>query len=569
MMADKQNRAFRWATAFLRELNTCGVSHLVISPGSRSTPLTLAAAVHPGLKTHVVLDERSAGFMALGIAKQTGTPAGLICTSGTAAANYFPAVVEARHSGVPLLLLTADRPPNLRNVGASQAIDQLKLYGDYPVFFHDAGEPVLEAEDLGRLRTAASQSMRTAVKRKGPAHINFPFRKPLEPSPDCVKGVEWENQKLVTGNQIPKTTVVESTAPVPISEEIKTLLSEAERPVVIAGPHGINSKYSAAHSLANALNAPLLSEFPSSAHKNRMRGFDGYLKNEKNRTTLQPDLILRFGLQPVSKALHLYLQQHTDVPHIHFSDTEEWQDATHSVTHRVEYPGLEIDLQLDSVNTQTHWLDQWKKLDQQFIDFKVEQLEAEQRLTDGHVFHHAGLEIPAEWNIFLSNSFPVRDWMLFAGSPSHPTFVNRGASGIDGIISTAIGATIAGNRPGLLFIGDLATLHDSNALLSAKLLDQPLVVVLLNNGGGNIFRMLPIYKHKKQLYTHFFEAPQTVDFEALSDSHDLNFTSIQSIDQLGEIRWDDFTDPGIHLVECKTDSEASMKLRHELWNFSG
>jgi 2-succinyl-5-enolpyruvyl-6-hydroxy-3-cyclohexene-1-carboxylate synthase len=187
MKVKKQDRAFFWATTFLRELHACGVSQLVISPGSRSTPLTIAAYAHPGLKTHVVLDERSAAFMALGMGKSQGKPAGLVCTSGTAAANYYPAIIEARHSGVPLLVLTADRPPHLRNIGASQAIDQVKLFGDYPVFFHEAGEPVLEQQDVNRLKSVAAQSVSASLNRKGPVHINFPFRKPLEPDPGFVE----------------------------------------------------------------------------------------------------------------------------------------------------------------------------------------------------------------------------------------------------------------------------------------------------------------------------------------------------------------------------------------------
>lgn len=567
MKTDKQNKAFFWATTFLRELHAHGISQLVISPGSRSTPLTVAAAVHPGFTTHTVLDERSAGFIALGIAKASGIPAGLICTSGTAAANYFPAIIEARHSGVPMLLLTADRPPNLRNIGASQAIDQVKMFGDYPVFFHEAGEPVLEPEDLQRLRTAASQSVCSSIKRKGPAHINFPFRKPLEPDPEYVQQVERENRNSSIENAIPQTKVFQSSSGTSIPAELQKLLSECKRPLVIEGPTGSTSSTKPAASLAKVLNAPLLSEFPGTAHPNRITGFDGFLKNRSMRTELRPDLILRFGMQPVSKAMDIYLKELTDIPHIHFAELDEWQDATHTVSHRIEWSGDELNWEISSAQRESNWLDGWKKIDNKFKTNKARQLNSEDKLTDGHIFHHLGEQIPDQWNVFLSNSFPVRDWMLFAGSPPHPTFVNRGASGIDGIISTAIGGTIASQQPGILFIGDLATLHDSNALLSAPLLKHPLVIIILNNGGGNIFRMLPIYQHQT-LYKEYFETPQKINFNALADSHGLPYVLVDTIDQLNKINIKKYTAPGLHLVECKTNSDASMQIRHNLWNFS-
>ncbi len=567
MKADKQNKAFYWATTFMRELFACGISDFVISPGSRSTPLTVAAAVHPGLKTHVVLDEQSAGFLALGMAKSSGQPAGLICTSGTAAANYFSAVIEARHSGVPLLVLTADRPPHLRNIGASQAIDQIKLFGNYPVFFHETGEPVLETEDLNRLKTVASQGISTSITRKGPAHINFPFRKPLEPDPAFVNKIELENKQMLSEELNPRTRIYHSTDSITIPDKIQSLLENSTQPVVIEGPYGTTSDEKVTAAIANKLNAPLLAEFPALSHANLISGFDGFLKNESIRKELTADLILRFGQQPVSKALHLYLKQLEGIPHIHFGELEEWQDATHTVTDRIIWNKQPINWQLDFTKTNTNWLEKWKTADQKFAGYKNDNLGNTTELTDGAVFQDIGTRIPKKWNVVLSNSFPVRDWMLFAGSPPHTTFTNRGASGIDGIISTAIGVTMNSEKPTVLFIGDLATLHDSNALMSAKFLDHPLFIVLLNNNGGNIFRMLPIHKHKN-IYTDYFETPQDIEFESLAETHNLSYMCINTIDQLKSLPFEDLNEPGIHLVECRTDPNASMKQRHALWNFS-
>ncbi|MFH5831102.1 2-succinyl-5-enolpyruvyl-6-hydroxy-3-cyclohexene-1-carboxylic-acid synthase [Halalkalibaculum sp. DA3122] len=567
METDKQNKAFFWATIFLRELYADGVSQVVISPGSRSTPLTMAAAVHPGFTTRTVLDERSAAYMALGMAKSAGVPAVLICTSGTAAANYFPAIIEARHSGVPLLVLTADRPPHLRNAGASQAIDQLKIYGDYPVFFHEAGEPVMEPEDIKRLKMAASQSVTLSLRRGGPAHVNFPFRKPLEPTPSFVEKIEAENRLLIDQSPAPQTSVFRTTGSPSVPDEIRSLISASARPVIVKGPGGVQPDLDPAVSLAEALSAPLLAEFPATGHPNIISGFDGFLRNRSLRQKLKPDLVLRFGMQPVSKALEIYLSAFDDIPHLYFGELEEWQDATHAVSHRLEGPGKQVGKSRDYTKADPGWIHSWKTAERTFNAFRQEQLEPVNKLGDGHVFYYLSRQIPRSWNVFLSNSFPVRDWMLFAGSPPHPTFVNRGASGIDGIISTSTGATLAGKKPGVLFIGDLAALHDSNALLSAAELEEPLVIVLLNNKGGNIFRMLPVYEHKK-LYLPYFETPQNVNFRGLATAHNLPFSVIRTVDQLNQIQLTHFTTPGIHLLECKTDSKCSMELRHKLWNFS-
>ncbi|MDZ7694427.1 MAG: 2-succinyl-5-enolpyruvyl-6-hydroxy-3-cyclohexene-1-carboxylic-acid synthase [Balneolaceae bacterium] len=391
------------------------------------------------LKTQVVLDERSAAYIGLGIAKSSGKPAGLICTSGTAAANYFPAIVEARHSGVPMLLLTADRPPNLRNVGASQAINQIKLYGDYPVFFHEAGEPVIKSNDIRRLEIAASQAYHAAITKKGVAHVNFPFRKPLEPAPDFVKKIEEENQAHFANSQMPGTQFFSGIESQNLPKKLKRLFAKPSKPVIIDGPSGITRPNTSAVELAGILRAPLLSEFPLFSSNNLISSFDGFLKSQKQRNRLKADLIIRFGQQPVSKAIQLYLNDHADVPHIHFAELEEWQDETHSVTHRFNWNGKPVKWNLKPASIDQKWVDLWQSTEQSFNQHKKKIINRKSTLTDGAVFNWLGKRIPTRWNVFLSNSLPM-SWMLFAGSPQRRTFINRGASGIDGIISTAVGS---------------------------------------------------------------------------------------------------------------------------------
>jgi len=562
------NKPFYWSTVFLRELYNRGIEHIVISPGSRSTPLVMAAAAHPGFEKSVVLDERSAAFTALGIGKGTGHPAALICTSGTAAANYYPAVIEARHAGIPLLILSADRPPKLRNIGASQAIDQLKLYGTYPVFFHEAGEPAMEPDDLKRLKMAAGQAVSRAMQYRGPAHINFPFRKPLEPDPAFVTTVENENRDTVDKNEPkPKPHVIRPTAHAVLPNDITDLLHRSRRPLVVAGPLNPFEENEFITKTALTMNAPLLAEtgLADRTPDVIIHGFDGFLRNRDLRNTLSPDLVIRFGRSPVSKALSTFLGE-LDVPHIHIDSHGEWQDANYATTHRVETEGHHLEWASENFTPDDNWLDSWKQAEAMFQTFKTNILSETDTLTDGHLFSRFSSRVPGNWNIFLSNSFPVRDFFLFSPSYHHPIFMNRGASGIDGILSTAIGATAATGKGGLLFIGDLAFLHDSNALLNAKLVrDVPLVVVIINNRGGNIFRMLPVARHS-EYFERYFETPQDMDFEKLVSSHGLPYDRVESLKSLESLIPDVFTDqPGLRIVECITDAAASMGLREKLW----
>lgn len=571
----RRNHAYYWATQFVRELYNAGVKHAVISPGSRSTPLTLAMASHPGIEKHVVLDERSAAFLALGMGKATGIPAALVCTSGTAAANYYPAIIEARQSGVPLLILTADRPPNLRNIGANQAIDQIKMFGSYPVFFHEAGEPIFDKNDFERLKIVADQAVAFSVDKKGPAHINFPFRKPLEPDTYLVDEMHLEN-KNISQRLSPKTRHY-SNHTFTLPREIRDHIHLSDHPLIIAGPENpCDVQASKIIELSKKIGAPVLGEPGSqlAAGNNDnspvICGYDSFLRNDIVRSRLQPDLILRFGNQPLTKSLEIFLQQYAEVNHIYFSQRDDWQDATYSTSHHVKWDG-HSNFDIDPVNTYSKgWITEWKNYAQIFIELREKTLKSRSPLRDADVLFNLTREIPDNYNIFLSNSFPVRDFALLNGNSgnNHPVFVNRGASGIDGIISSAIGATISSKQSGVLFIGDLAFLHDTNALLSAQDINdnQSFVVVILNNNGGNIFRMLPIAEHE-QSYESYFETPQKAKFKNIAEAYQIDYHYVNKISNLTDRFNAMIRQSGFHILECATDSEASMVTRKTLWNY--
>ena len=558
------NIALQWTNTFLKALYKHGVEHIVISPGSRSTPLTLAAASNPKLQKHVILDERSAAFTALGIGKATNIPAVLICTSGTALANYYPAVIEARQSGVPIILATADRPPNLRATGANQAIDQLKVFGDYTVFFHEVGEPRSDHTDIARLQMLAKQSVSISREKRGPVHLNFPFRKPLEPTDNGLTRIQKENQNL------PESTVTNrnNSTTLNLSNALKNKLSEAKKPLVIVGPLAPKDNTDSIANISEVLNAPILTE-SSINSSNSIRGFAGFLRDADRRAQLEPDVILRFGFQPTSKSLAIALDKWNTEHHFHFASTNDWQDATFTGAERIQWMGKTLHCKNLSSSTDADWFKKWKHTENGYEDYSKKTINAYSELTDGSIYQQFTPHIPGDHFIAVSNSFPARDINLFGRHPSVlPLFLNRGASGIDGITSTAMGISHGLQKSGILFTGDLAFLHDTNALLKYSNMTQSLIVVVINNGGGSIFRMLPINENK-QHFEPYFETPQNVDIKTLVSAYNIPHYLIKSLSELQNIDLSTISNQrnGLSVIECQTNADASMELRNKLWSY--
>ncbi len=561
-----QNLNFYWATTFVRSLFEEGVRHVIISPGSRSTPLTLAFAAHQGFQKHVIIDERSAAFTALGIGKGSGIPACLVCTSGTALANYLPAVIEATQSGVPLIVASADRPPHQRSIGASQTIDQIKIFGDYPVFFHEAGEPNNSEPSISRIQKVAIQGVNNSILKGGVSHINFAFSKPFEPTPEFLENIEKENEKHAKQSFNNLETTTSTTE---VDELFWSELVSSERPVFIIGPSHPNANLGMITELAKCLNAPILAEpgsnIPSS--KYTITGFDGFLRNLEISEKLKPDLILRFGEEPVSKALTNYILQNNACSQIRFSQDTSIADETLTATKYLTVSG-ELTIPEISGSTDKNWLKDWRKYQKEFKQFREDQLHPSTPLSDGYVFLELSNLIPKKSFIMVSNSFPVRDLSLFCDYDGREIYVNRGAAGIDGITSTSFGLSKSLKKTGVLFIGDIAFLHDTNALLNAQSIVDRLFIVILNNGGGTIFRMLPIKKYKKE-YSEYFETPQNVSVAALCRAYKIDHALISRPEQLISNFEERLEKPGVHVLECITDPDASMDIRNILWNYPG
>ncbi|MEX0685620.1 MAG: 2-succinyl-5-enolpyruvyl-6-hydroxy-3-cyclohexene-1-carboxylic-acid synthase [Balneolales bacterium] len=568
---EDNNKPTFWCYRFVEELYALGLRHVIISPGSRSTPLALSFDVHAGFIKQVVLDERSAAYIGLGIGKTTGVPAVLVCTSGTAAANYFPAIIEARQSETPLLVLTADRPPNQRFIGSSQTIDQTKLYGDYPLFFHDAGEPVLQNDDLNRLSVLACQAAETCMIPGGPVHINFPFRKPLEPGIDFLGELHDISTLQISNSIDPYLETSRSKPETSLPDDILTLINRAKRPVVISGPRSVfQPGGNRIIEFAERISAPLLAESSSQVKgksQSIIRGYDSFLRSVNTRQSLEPDLIIRTGKVPVSKGLELLLKNSPKAFHVHLYESETPQNAFLLPGLRTKVDWETLDISGLEYRTKDN-LRRWQQQSNQYQQRMVGLLNKANQLADPHVYFDLISLIPKGFNIVLSNSFPVRDFDMFGdfSNDSHSIIVNRGAAGIDGVTSTAIGTGLGNNKGTVLFTGDLAFLHDTNALQQIEEFqkNRPLVIIVVNNQGGSIFRMLP-FDEKNDQYFKLFETPQSVNINDLVKAHNGRVLSVSN-------RGDMITGfkslvkmNSLSVLECVTNSDASMHIRQSLW----
>ena len=546
-----------WPLRFFRRLLQHGIDTVFISPGSRSTPLVLACQLLPSIKAHVVLDERSAAFLALGYAKATGKPAVLVCTSGTAGANYYPAVIEASMSGIPMLVCTADRPAELRGTGAPQTIDQRDLLGRYVRHFVDIPPP----DGRNKIEALASEAVDSALSKQGPVHLNFQFRKPLEP-----KQLPTADTEALPGHFEPfeqKAT--------PPSNEILAAIRCSKRPLVIAGPFPLGAS---GFQLPEWLRkAPLLAESVSqvaaghASWPNLIWGFDSLLRNQDLRNELAPDLIIRLNNQPVSKGLELFFDQYRNVVQIAIQQGPHQHDANGSVDHFLTAIPAEASFE----QAETKWLDRWTWLSKNFLEKRANLMGASDTVfSDGHVFSTAARLLAQERLISVSNSFPVRDMDQFAAPlpMGSQVLCNRGANGIDGVLSTAIGSALATEKDHLLLIGDLAFLHDTNALLSAHLISetQSFIVVVVNNGGGNIFNMLPVAQHE-HVFNDYFITPQHARIGTLVNTYELGYQKVSDTASFEQAVEHAVSAGGFQVIECLTDSKASMKLRKDLWHY--
>jgi 2-succinyl-5-enolpyruvyl-6-hydroxy-3-cyclohexene-1-carboxylate synthase len=553
------------ASRFVDELAACGLRHVCIAPGSRNTPLTLAFASHPSIHVHSLIDERGAAFFALGLALATRMPTAVLCTSGSAVANFFPAVVEAHMSGIPLLVLTADRPHELRHSGANQTINQVNFFGDYALWSVDM--PIPEATPsaltLRNLCATAARALAVATGlRPGVVHINFPFRKPLEPAADEILPAAPEISHR------PHTFLSRGRI-APGADDLAALLALINmhpRGAILCGPLHMNTAgdsalHHAVLAFAHASGYPIFADPLSgmrSGDAHVIGAYDAMLDNGGPR--FDPALVLRIGAVPTSAALNTALANAQPAHHIHVSESGVWADDEHRTTWFLQANETllltELTRMLASrMTTEPSWLEQWQRASR--IAERSLRSACEHTWTDFAAVRAAIDAIPAHGRVFIGNSLAVRHVDEFVPSARVQILGSRGASGIDGNVSTALGVAAADpSRPTVAILGDVTTVHDLNGLLTLHRENiSNAQIVLLNNNGGAIFRRLPIARIDPP-FTRLWVTPHDTDFAAAAQAFGLTHARVANAHDL-RLRLHE----GTQIIEVNTDAQTDQQAR--------
>ncbi|MGJ9457462.1 2-succinyl-5-enolpyruvyl-6-hydroxy-3-cyclohexene-1-carboxylic-acid synthase [Oceanobacillus sp. CF4.6] len=564
----------RYTANFVDELTKSGVTDVVISPGSRSTPLALTFTEHSSIKEWVIIDERSAAFFAMGIAKQTNRPVALICTSGTAAANYFPAIVEAHYSRVPLIVLTADRPHELRDVGAPQAIEQIKLYGDYVKWFHEMALPEGTPEMLGYARNKAARAVYMAREgNPGPVHLNFPFREPLNPDFSLRKLWESPATEQQTQSVNPVFDGKKRLAAQHVQQLVK-VLGEGQKGVIVCGPQTDPDFASAVTELAHIWGLPVLADPLSqvrtgSHHKDQViESYDAFLRNKSIREQLKPDYIIRFGAMPVSKAYLFYVKENKDSKQYLVENYTGYREPTGNITEFIFADPVMLceDLIAESAafDVDAGWLNRWQEMNR--ISKKHLLSGTETAIKEGEVVRGLCDVIPEDSTLYVGNSMAIRDVdsFLMTTPKNISILANRGANGIDGLVSSGIGAATTGKLVTLL-LGDLSFFHDMNGLLAAKHYKLNITILLVNNNGGGIFSFLPQSNDNKH-FEALFGTPVDIEFEKAITMYGGKYALATTEDHLKELLYTSYQHEGLSVIEVKTDRNENVEWHRAKWH---
>lgn len=561
-----------YTAGFVDELFRQGITDAVVSPGSRSTPMAILLSEHPNIKVHLQIDERSAGFYALGLAKAEKNAVALLCTSGTAAANYFPAIIEAHYSHVPLIVLTADRPHELRDSGAPQAIDQIHMYGKYVKWFADAALPENSSSMRQYARTLAGRAAgySTAVPR-GPVHLNFPFREPLLPDLDLENlwENEWDRVRHVV--RTPSLPAISSDE----AERIVKVIQQAEKGVIVCGDIQSEEFHKHIVSFAEKTKFPILadplSNLRTGAHSKDqiIEYYDSILKDEELSHYFKPDLVIRFGAMPVSKPLFLQLRDHPEILQLVIDREGEWRDPSLAASEIIAADeGLFCRSVLEFIRepeeTGNEWLSDWQKANSAFRE-AFAKIDDAPDMFEGKIYSMLGNLMPANSNLVVGNSMPIRDTDTYfpVSEKEIAIYANRGANGIDGVVSTAVGIASAKEEPAVLAIGDLSFYHDLNGLLGAKLNHVSLTILLVNNDGGGIFSFLPQSKEEKH-FEALFGTPTGLDFKHAADLYHASYSLVQNWGHFKEEFSKSLQKSGVSILEIKTNRQERVAFHRNL-----
>jgi 2-succinyl-5-enolpyruvyl-6-hydroxy-3-cyclohexene-1-carboxylate synthase len=544
-------------------LYAAGVKKVVVSPGSRSTPLAYGFASTKQFDMYRHVDERSAAFLALGLAKESAEPVVLVCTSGTAAANYFPAVVEAYYARLPLIVLTADRPHELREVGAPQAIAQPNLYGHHVKWALDLPIPDDARETLPFVERHIARAVAVATQAPfGPVQVNVPFREPL----------------LIDFTDLPKRTFKRHFAAEvrPATEAIAFLeqaITETSKGFIVIGETAQNTDIELLWQFVRQLKWPVLVESLSHMRTNVpadcvdyvIDQYDAILKNESFMNHMAPQTVIRFGAQPVSKPLMKFLTATAPQHYIVIDEDPKFRDSLHVSTAHIEAAVGQwvADIDAVSLDDQASYTSYWQRANDMATKHTEHYIatETDEGALAGILFNN----LPAHSDLVAGSSMPIRDVDTFFNKTARDIriFCNRGTNGIDGVVSTAFGLQYASKRDTYLYIGDLSFLHDTNGLIASRYQQSNLTIVVMNNDGGGIFSYLPQASVEAH-YEELFGTPTALGFDHLAQMYDAEYAQVTTKDELANVLQTP-KQKAIRIVEVMTDRATNITTHRKLW----
>jgi len=561
-----------WAHLIVEELRRCGVDFFCVAPGSRSTPLVAALAANEKARSLIHFDERGTAFAALGYARATLRPAAWITTSGTAVANGLPAVVEAATDGVPMILLTADRPPELRQTGANQTIDQPDIFGDYVRWRFDLPAPDPGIDPAMVLTTIDQAAYRADRTPQGPVHLNLMFREPFLSDPEDDDVLSGPSSWAQSGEPYTRYAASKPTVDEMEIHNLWETLRPVRRGLVVAGRLASRKQGEAVLRLAETLGWPLLPDVGSQVRlgadsKGLVAHYDALLAGDSFAQAHAPEAVVHVGGRALSKRMEQFLGRSRPDPYVVVRENPFRLDPAHRVTHSVEANILDFCAALVRAATEgpsatdPSWTAGWREASAEVVRYLDGILSGEP--NEPLVARAVSQNIPQGHGLVVASSMPVRDLDTYAAADgaSVPVAANRGASGIDGTVATAAGFARGLGRPVTLLIGDLALLHDLNSL--AMLRDVHVIVVVLNNDGGGIFSFLPIAGHE-EFFEPYFGTPQGVGFEPAAKLFGLDYEHPGTMEEFVEAYGSACARGSSSLIEVKTDREENVALHRRI-----
>jgi len=579
LLSNPPNLNMYWGALVVEELVRNGVDHFFVSPGSRSTPITWAVAAHPRANRIVHYDERGAAYCALGAAKGLGRPTAVVSTSGTAAANFFPAVVEAAMSQVPLILLTADRPPEAVESGANQTVDQVHMFGNYTRWFFNLACP--DPQIPGRTAlTAIDQAVYRALgSPAGPAHINLMFREPLAPVETGHSLLEMTVPLENWQNSGEPYTLYDRPGRQPTSDalaRVAGIARNAKRGLLIAAQLASSAETASVLELARRLNWPVFPEITSGLRLGPEEApfahyYDQMLVSESFREFCRPDAVIQIGSPYVSKRLQRQMQAFSPRHYVVVANHPHRHDPSHIATMRIESTvesfcaGLVEELCGEPLEPARGWFDEILRRNKACREALGKSIPVPGRLTEPAAARMLPSLMPPESALILASSMPIRDVDMYAAPAGKIIFAtaNRGASGVDGIVATAAGYAHGSGKPVVLLIGDQAMLYDMNSLALLRRVKPPVVIVVVNNFGGGIFSFLPIAGFG-EFFEEFWGTPHSYTFERAAEMFDIDYASPSTTGEFADAMKAAIRSGKHALVEVQSNREQNAQTHRDI-----